>query len=132
VSAYLGKWQLLAELSHYDQGEPPESGTYLIEEKGGEIHFDIHWTAKGQDMNVSFSAPPDGRQVPSDFPGVDSFSVLHEDDHTLSGDALAGGRQISIAIRRVSNDGQLMSVLQDNPDPAMGRIRTYQVYNRIA
>ena len=94
MSAYLGRWQLVPELSHYEAGEPPESGAYLIESKDGEIHFDIHWVATGQPMSINFSGPADGRQVPSDFPGVDSFSVLHEDDYTLSGDALAGGVQV--------------------------------------
>lgn len=128
---YLGKWKLIPELSHYDVGQAPESGTYFIEEVDDQIAIAIHWTSGGKDMSVQFSGPADGRQIESGYPGIDSYSVLHEDDYTLSGDAMTGDAQVSRAIRRVSMDGNLMSIIQENAGGNGEMIRIYQVYQRI-
>lgn len=131
MPAYLGTWQLIPELSHYDQGGPPDQGIYRIEDRDGVLHFTIDWTVGGQHHSVSYIGHADGRPVPNPHPGVDASSVRHEDDLTLSGRAEAGGIEIARAMRRVSRDGQLMSVLQENADGKGGFARILQVYRRI-
>ena len=127
---YLGSWELIPELSHYSAGAPPEKGLYVIEKHGDLIRIRVSWVKDGQDMATEFEAHPDGRQMPSGFPGVDSFSLLAEDDFTLSGDARAGGKVVSTALRRVARDGTLLSVLQENEVPGAGTMRIFQVYRR--
>lgn len=123
---------MIPELSHYQVGEAPLQGTYLIEEIDGTVQFTVGWTgADGQNQSIGFGAPATGEQVTSDFAGVDTFSVLHEDDNTLLSDAVIAGVVVSKAVRRVSTDGSLMSVLQENADGQGGWIRIVQVYKRI-
>lgn len=123
-----GNWVLPPELCHYSTGAAPEKGTCRISQDGEQVRFDVAWTVAGADMGISFSAPADGTQSQSDFPGVDSFSVLHEDEQTLSGDAISIGAQVSKVIQRVSSDRHLKTVLQENADRVDGLIRIFQVY----
>jgi hypothetical protein len=130
MPAYLGTWQLIPELSHYDRGGPPDRGTYKIEDRDGVLHFTIDWTSNGQSFSISYIGHADGRPVPNPHPGVDAASVRHEDDFTLSSRAVAGGVEIARALRRVSRDGTLMSVLQDNADGKGSFASILQVYRR--
>ncbi|WP_172293001.1 hypothetical protein [Pseudoruegeria sp. HB172150] len=130
MSAYFGHWRLIPEISHYSAGGPPERGDYVIEDRDGEIAFTVSWEAEGKELKTEFAAPADGSPVEAGFPGVDSYSVTHEDDFTLLSDAMAGGEAILKAVRRVSRDGRLMTVLQENADGQGGWIRIFQVYER--
>lgn len=129
-AAYLGTWHLIPELSHYDRGGPPERGSYRIEARDGVLLFTIDWTAGGGNHTVRYIGHADGRPVANPHPGVDAASVRHEDDFTLSGRAEAAGVEIARAVRRVSRDGMLMSVLQETADGAGGFLRSVQVYRR--
>jgi hypothetical protein len=131
MPAYLGTWQLIPELSHYDQGGPPERGLYRIEDREGVLHFTIDWTKTGQDYSVAYIGHADGSPVLNPHPGVDQASVRHEDDFTLSGSAMSGGVEIARAMRRVAHDGTLMSVLQETADGKGGFSRILQVYRRV-
>ncbi|WP_425052293.1 hypothetical protein [Psychromarinibacter sp. S121] len=130
MSPCVGHWQLISELSHYSAGGPPESGDYIIEQDGDRLSFTVRWVKDGQEMETSFAAPADGSAVPADFPGLDSFSVTDEPDGSLSSEAVASGVVVSKALRRVSDDDRLMSVLQENADGQGGWIRIFQVYRR--
>lgn len=129
-AAYLGTWRLVPELSHYDAGGPPESGSYRIEDRDGVLHFTIDWVKDAQAMSASYIAHADGTPVMAPHPGVDEASVLHEDDRTLSGSATAGGAVIARTMRRVSTDGRLMSVLQETANGQGGWHKTFQLYFR--
>jgi hypothetical protein len=130
AAAYLGIWHLIPELSQYQTGTPPERGTYRIEETDGVLRFTVDWSMGGQEMSVSYIGHADGRPVLNPHPGVDKAFVRHEDDFTLSGRALAGGVEIARAMRRVSRDRALMTVLQETSDGMGGFTRSVQVYRR--
>jgi hypothetical protein len=127
---HLGTWQLVPELSHYDQGGPPDTGTYRIEADGNILRFHISWQAGGKDHAVIFAAPLDGREIPSEFPGIDSFAVLLEGPKSLVSTATASGRVVMRARRLVSDDGALMSIRQDNIGADGSTSGSFQVYRR--
>ncbi len=129
MSAWLGEWRLIPELSHYDAGDPPDSGRYRISVADGLVRFDVEWSAEGEDHSVSFSGPPDGTPVSAATSGVDSFTVTAVDDSTLDSEAVAGSRRVAWARRRVSADGTLMSVIQRLAGPD-GEVTVFQVYRR--
>lgn len=130
VAAYLGTWELIPELSHYQTGGPPDRGTYRIDDQNGLLRFTIDWATGGKTTSISYVGHADGSPVPNPHPGVDEASVRHEDDYTLSGRAITGGVEIARAMRRVSRDRALMTVLQENADGKGGFARIVQVYRR--
>jgi len=127
MTRWLGDWRLLPELSHYTAGGPPEEGRYRITREGGDIAFAVDWVKDGAAQSVRFQAPADGSAVA--FPGVDSFTVTAVDDATLDSAAFLAGARVAYARRRVSADGGLLSVYQENASPA-GPIGIWQVYRR--
>ncbi|MBF9035411.1 hypothetical protein HKCCE2091_14285 [Rhodobacterales bacterium HKCCE2091] len=131
MTRWLGVWDLVPELCHYDIGQPPVSGRYAIDRDGAQIRFTIDWTdADGQSFHTGFAAPADGTMVESDAPGVESFSVTAESDRVLSSEARMAGNRSQIATRRVSADGTTMSVLMRLPTPDGGENSVFQVYRR--
>lgn len=133
MTAWLGRWEPIPELSIYpDPAQAPAAGTYTIAE-GADATLDVHirWTTQGGETHQArFAAPRDGTPVHSRAPDVDTFSILAEDAHTLSGDAMHAGRRVRRAMRRVSTDGRLMSVLQVRDFRDGPRDHVFQVYRR--
>jgi hypothetical protein len=127
MTRFAGSWQLVPELSHYDQGGPPEFGRYLISTDAGMHKFRVIWRKDGRDFDIAFAAASDGSVTPCDFPGVDGFRLRQEDDALVS-EALLEGQIVARALRRVSGD--LMSVQQLNATPEGGWARIFQVYRR--
>ncbi|SLN24048.1 hypothetical protein ROA7023_00739 [Roseisalinus antarcticus] len=81
MTQYLGSWTSLPELT---QGQAvPHSGTLRIEAVEDGVRIREDWIRAGQQMSTDFTAPADGDRVDAAFPGVDTFSMLHEDDRTL-------------------------------------------------
>jgi hypothetical protein len=126
MTIYEGIWHLVPDLSHYSAGTPPQSGRYEIAQEAASLNFRVDWVMMGQAKSVSFSAPADGADA--DFPGLDRFYLTLGTDH-LDSTAEAGGRIVAFARRRVSADGALMSVYQENQTPE-GPQRIFQVYRR--
>ncbi|MDJ1009290.1 MAG: hypothetical protein QNJ13_15855 [Paracoccaceae bacterium] len=129
MTRWLGHWRLLPELTI--GGDPVTDGTYRIEKLDEVLRFTVRWREAGEEGEALFEAVPDGRRIPSEAESHDAFTVLAEDADTLSGTAWMGKRQIARALRRVSKDGRLMTVLQERlpedgpPEPA------FQVYERL-
>ncbi len=129
MNACLGIWVLVADLSHYSSGDPPESGMYQISAAEGEIRFTVDWVKGGTPFSITFAAPDDGSDARSTFPGIDRF-WLQQGPGWLATFAGFEGRVVATAMRRVSADGSLMSVLQENADGQGGIVRMFQVYRR--
>lgn len=131
AARYLGLWHLIPELSIYEQGEPPVSGTYHITESDGVVAFSIDWTAPGGTPNsMAFSGPLDGAKHPADLPGLSHVSYTHIDEWTLDSAAFADDRQMMHARRRASKDGTLLAVVQRIRIPDGAMISNMQVYRR--
>jgi hypothetical protein len=129
MTRWVGPWVLVPDLSHYSDGTPPEAGTYAISEGDGEVRFAITWAKEGTPFAIYFALPADGSPASSDFPGMDR-SWLERGDGWLASFAAYEGQIVARAMRRVSEDGALMSVLQENADRVGGWTRIFQVWRR--
>lgn len=135
---YLGTWELVPELSLYELGPVPASGTYEITRAGEGVQVRIRWTmqAGGPEQSTAFGGPADG--VPQALPaaaaqggGPDAFSLTRVDGRTLDSAALRGGAVVAYARRVASVDGGLLATVQEGSRPDGSRFRNFQVYRRV-
>lgn len=126
-----GNWELIPELSFYEQGEPPLSCKYVISVDGLEVAFDLSWVqVDGQAMNIAFGGTADSIPRKVENPeGVEVSYTLVSDD-VLESRMFVNGAEMAYAKRVVSPDGKLMSVLQVNTDAQGKKLRITQVYQR--
>lgn len=114
-SDFLGLWQLIPESCQYEQGEPPRSGFYRIEENAdGTLQFTAEWTDhEGKDQSVMFSGPPDGTKTP--FAGgelADALAIEVVSPRELNSYAYFEGKELMVAQRQLDATGQAMRVTQ--------------------
>ncbi len=112
---FLGRWQLIPESCRYEQGDPPVSGSYTIEQnKDGSLQFTAEWTdAAGKPGTVSFSGFPDGTKMPFNAGELaDSLAVDAVSPRELNTYAYMDGREIMVAQRQLDGTGQAMRVTQ--------------------
>lgn len=139
---FLGTWTLVPELSLYETGTPPASGTYTIAEPtAGRLALHVAWRAGGDGplRETRFGGPGDGAPQPLPLPpdaaarpagAPDAFTLTRVDAHTLDSAALAGGRVIAFARRVASHDGALLAVVQEHTGADGRRTRDFQLYRR--
>lgn len=134
---YLGTWHLVPELSLYEVGPLPASGTYVLSAADGGVRAEVRWTmvADGPEQSTAFGGPADGSPVPlpgggAAGAGPDAFSLTRVDARTLDSAALREGVVVAYARRVASADGSLLAVVQEGPRPDGGRFRNFQVYRR--
>lgn len=130
--AWIGHWLLLPELSHYGDGKSPERATYDIAAIGdGSLQFNVAWWNDGQKTSIAFEGIPDGEQRPTDSPGVTHMTVTSHSRLRLDSAAWAGDKMVARATRRVSEDGRLMSIVQELfPESRADPVTVFQVYMR--
>lgn len=113
-SRFLGQWILDVDLCDYEQGEPPKSGSYRIEQKGDALVFHMSWVDAVDELNnMSFQGKPDG--VPEPFDGgplADALSITSPSEHRLDSFAFRDGEILMVATRRLSEDGLTMTIEQ--------------------
>lgn len=111
---FLGTWVLVPERCDYEQGDPPISGSYVIEEHDGALVFHIEWTdAAGETHSADFSGVPDGQPVP--FAGgdlADALSVTAVSDRELWSSAYREGEELMVAQRQLDDTRTAMRVVQ--------------------
>jgi hypothetical protein len=129
--AYEGKWELVPELSHHDEGQPPRSGCYVITQTGDEIHFQIDWVeADGTPHRIHFTGIADGTIRAAGEDGL--MASFHRKGQTmLESRAYQAGQEVSYAFRRASADGTLLSVVQVYKHPDGTRSMRLQTYRRV-
>ena len=129
--AYEGTWDLVPELSHYDEGHPPVSGRYVIAQEGDRLRFDLTWREQdGTDHAVAFEGLADGGIRPAGPDGI--RASFHRKGATmLESRAYQAGQEVSYAFRRASAAGDLMSVVQVHKHPDGTRSMRMQVYRRV-
>lgn len=129
TAKYFGTWDLIPELCIYSKGEAPEAATYDIVEDGKRIVFTISWQANGRSEEVSFAPLADGT-IEEPEVNMPANRIMQISDYQLDGEAFVGDRRIASVTRRVSVDGQLLSVLQTNEFVEGDIDRIFQVYRR--
>src|SRR5690606_11342740 len=111
---FLGTWLLDPTSCAYQQGEPPRSGRYVIEERDGALHFTMEWVdATGTENRAAFSGIPDGEPRP--FAGgdlADALSIEAPSPRELTSAALYRGVERMFAQRQLDDTRQVMRVTQ--------------------
>ena len=131
LHAYSAKWLLIPELSFYEEGQPPASGTYQISVEDDAASFSITWTTvEGQELSVEFAGLLDGQLHDVEQPEGAQASYTRIDNQTLDSTMVMNGVEVAYARRIVSNDGELMSVLQTSVRPDGSSFRNTQVYRK--
>ena len=132
---FIGSWDLIPELSLYAVGDPPASGTYELRQEGSWIHVLVSWTTTpmGAESRLAYGGPLDGtpQPLPVRAGAPDSMTLTRIDARTLDSAALRGTDLVAWARRRVSNDGTLLSVVQEARQPHGQIARNFQVYRRV-
>ncbi|MEP3275468.1 MAG: hypothetical protein ABJN26_19855 [Stappiaceae bacterium] len=114
IPPFLGTWIMDPDESEYDQGDPPKSGTYRIEDESGLLIFSMNWIdAEGVSHSESFSGIPNGKPVRLRESGlVDELVLYFEKPTKLVSEARRNGLTIMKATRELSDDGASMTVDQ--------------------
>lgn len=131
---FLGLWQLIPESCQYEQGDPPRSGTYRIEEApGGVVSFEAHWVdASGESQSVRFAGPPDGQKMP--FAGgelADALAVEAVSERELNTYAYYEGKELMVAQRQLDASGQAMRITQLVRLPMGQSPANVSIYRRV-
>lgn len=131
-AGFLGTWILDPTTCDYEQGEPPQAGTYTIEERDGALHFHVAWTAAdGGRHEVAFHGVPDGRREP--FAGgdlADALSVSAVSPRELTSAAYYQGVERMVAQRQLDASGNAMRVIQAVRFPDGTQLANVAVYVR--
>lgn len=89
-----GSWDLVADLTHYDEGRPPVSGRSLITQSGDEIRFQIDWQdADGTTHQIDFKGAADGAIRPASKDGIKA-SFHRKGDKLLESRAYQAGQGV--------------------------------------
>lgn len=111
---FLGTWLLLPETCEYEQGDPPASGLYRIEDRDGRLHFHMEWTdAQGAPHQLEFSGTPGAGKEP--FAGgelADALAIDAKSRRELTSYAYYRGRECMVAQRQLDETGSAMRVTQ--------------------
>ena len=133
---FLGTWELIPELSIYQKGDRPASGVYEISKAGNFYHFKVRWkaTPESAEQTIQFSGPSDGSKQSFSpvAPGApDGFRMEKVDELTLDSWGYVGETEVSYARRIASQDGSLLSVVQEVELPDGSLFRNFQVYIHV-
>ncbi len=114
IPPFLGTWIMDPDESEYDQGDPPKSGTYRIEDDSGLLIFTMNWIdADGTSHSESFSGIPNGKPIRLRESGlVDELVLFFETPRKLVSEARRGGLTIMKAARTLSDDGTSLTIDQ--------------------
>ena len=131
---FLGLWQLIPQSCRYEQGDPPRSGHYRIEENDdGTLQFTATWTdAEGETSSVTFSGFPDGTKAPFDAGELaDALAIEAVSSRELNSYAYLDGQELMVAQRQLDETGQAMRVTQVVRLPSGESPANVAVYRRV-
>ncbi|MFQ5622265.1 MAG: hypothetical protein ACE5FS_02610 [Paracoccaceae bacterium] len=129
--SFVGAWDLVPELCQYQDGLPPQSGTYDISLNGEVAEFRLSWIDHdARPHELEFAGPVDGSVRPVNGVPSNEVSFNRVDERTLDSSAYHDGREITYERHRASDDGSLMVVVQVHRHPEGPSTRNFQVYRR--
>jgi hypothetical protein len=129
---FLGTWVFDPEFAQYEVGQPPRSGTYVIEAADEQLRFTIDWVAAdGTEHHLEILATPDGYEYPYNDPQVaDAMIYTRIDEHTLDSAAKKGGTIISYARRVINPADDSMQIDQSGVRPDGTAFTNRSLYRR--
>lgn len=119
VDGFLGKWQMMPELSVYSPSEPPKSGSYEITRDGEKLTFKMNWmSADGEEKSMTYSEICNGQFHPyTDSPIADEICLTLKSDSLLESVAKLAGEVKLTATRELTVDGFMKVTMSANlPD----------------
>jgi len=132
VDKYIGHWLLAPELSLYQSGEPPLSGSYSIRSREEQIEFEVEWMdASGSVQKLNYGGPLDGKKHAWDTPGISHIQYEKISDSILDSTVYDGEKKLMYARRAASTAGDLLVVSQ-TVYGENGSYSNFQVYRRKA
>lgn len=131
---FKGTWEMQPEHNHYQLGDPPAQGTYIIGDNpdGDGYLVTMKWTTQdGQNVEMRYTAIPDGVDYPYENPAIaDTVSMTRVDENTLDSDTKKDGQVGAYARRVLSADGNTMTITQSGKTPDGGSFDNVSVYIR--
>ena len=133
---FLGRWELVPELSIFQRGTPPESGLTVIQLQGTMCHVAISWRAPGDegDQHLGFACPITGEIQRSDAApaGVpNGFSLTRVNERTLDSHAYIDSELVMYSRRVTTTDGTLLATTHHQNLPNTPQSTNYQLYRRL-
>jgi len=132
-AGFLGSWVLIPESCDYQQGEPPQSGHYRIDDGGGRLTFHMEWTdATGAAKRASFSGNADGGK--ETFPGgerADELEIRAVSERELNSYAYWQGNERMVAQRQLDDSGMAMRITQVVRFPDGTQLANVSVYRKL-
>ena len=113
-AAFLGTWILIPDSCDYEQGEPPQSGTYQIADDAGRLELTMQWIdSAGDSHTAKFDGVPNGERVPFDGGELaDALSISTPSARELNSSAYWQGEELMFAQRQLDDTGAAMRVTQ--------------------
>jgi hypothetical protein len=125
----LGTWVLNVTKSTYATGSPPKSQTVTFETRGpATAMISVTVAANGTTSRREYTAKDDGKDYP--FAGsqaADAVSLKRIDARTVERTDKKGGKVVSILVRKLSADGNTLTVTSKNPSgQETGNVAVYE------
>jgi hypothetical protein len=131
-AGFLGTWVLIPESCSFEQGDPPRSGRYRIQEHDGQLVFTIEWTAAdGTSDRVELTGTPDGQPRP--FAGgkaIDSMAIDLVSDRDLRTRGYWQGEELMVAQYQLDDTRSAMRVTQLLRFPDGSRMANVSIYRK--
>lgn len=132
-TGYLGVWKLIPELSVYQAGEPLVSSYYIISMIDDFVDLDVSWSTSEnpQPQFASYAGPCDGTRLKIDAAGIEYMAFDCISPSVLDSSGYTGDARVMYTRRVVSDDGQLLSVMQEAQGLDGAVVRNFQVFSRV-
>ena len=128
-SPYVGKWNMNAIESSYQQGIPPRQAMDEIkEEKDGLFLSHVEIEEDGKRENVASHLMPDGREYPTGVPG--EVVATTQKANTLTSTYSRNGKTVETDTRVLSSDQKSMTVTAVRVEPSGQTVKDVTVYER--
>ena len=125
-----GHWELLPELSFNDNGPIPTASVHFISTKNNSISIDITTVFQNaKPIRLNFGGPLDGSRQAVQTRGITHINFTTIDKHTLENCAFNNDNCVMRTTRKLSSDGQLMTLTRQEFLPNNTKI-VFQVFRR--
>ncbi len=128
----VGTWKLNLAKSKYSPGPLPKSNTVTITA----VQNGVHVVAKGEDAagkptGIDYTATADGKDMPvKGAPAYDTTAMKRVDANTTEQTRKKEGKTVQTVTRKVSADGQTMTVTTRGKDENGRAINNVAVYDK--
>jgi hypothetical protein len=124
---------LIPELSVYQAGESLVSSYYIISMIDDFVDLDVSWSTvdNPQPQFASYAGPCDGTRLKIDAADIEYLAFDCISPSVLVSSGYTGDARVMYTRRVVSDDGQLLSVMQEAQGPDGTVLRNFQVFRRV-